>query len=68
MTARDFSDLFKGVVILRRVVEAAGISESAWYAAVNRERELTLDEHTRLREALKEHAREIATMAKDVKP
>lgn len=68
MTARDFSDLFKGVVILRRVVEGAGISESAWYAAVNRERELTLDEHIRLREALKEHAREIATMAKDVKP
>ena len=63
MTARDFTDLFKTLLPVRRVADAAGIKEATWYGAVTRDRALTADELTRLRAAVEAHADELRTMA-----
>ncbi|WP_420455747.1 hypothetical protein [Rubrivirga sp.] len=63
MTAREFSDLFKPYLPVRRVAEAAGFAENTWYTTVTRGRELTADELDRLRAAVEAHAEEVRGLA-----
>ena len=63
MTAREFSDLFKPFLPVRRIATDAGFKEGTWYTAVSHGRNLTADELTRLRAAVEAHADELRTMA-----
>lgn len=63
MTAREFSDLFKPLLPVRRVAESAGFLSNTWYTAVSRGRDLTDDELGRLRKAAEAHADDIRTLA-----
>ena len=63
MTAREFSDLFKPHLPIRRIAAAAGFREATFYMAVSRGRDLTADELVRLRAAVEAHADELRTMA-----
>ena len=67
MTAREFSDLFKPYVPVRRIAEAAGFREGTWYMAVTRDRNLTGDECTRLRAAVVAHGDALRTLAEQIK-
>ena len=67
MTARDFANRFKPYVVIGPLVEQAGWTQTAWYTAVSRDRELAPDELEKLREALREHARTINRLARSVK-
>ena len=64
MTARDFTNLFKPLLPVRTVAQAAGFKESTWYTTTTRGRDLTSDEITRLQAAAIEHAKEIEARAK----
>lgn len=66
MTARDFSDLFKPLLPVRTVAQAAGFKESTWYTTTTRGRELTPDEVARLKAAVEAHAAEIQRLAVDL--
>ena len=67
MTAKDFAEIFKPYLVVGQIVEKAGWSTSSWYAAVSRERELTSEEMSRLRQALRDHAKRIQQLAKRVR-
>ena len=67
MTAREFSDLFKPYVPVRRIAEAAGFREGTWYMAVTRDRILTEDERTRLQAAVIAHGDELRALASQMK-
>ena len=63
MTAREFTDLFKSLLPVRTVAQAAGFKESTWYTTTTRGRDLTGEEVQRLRAAALAHAAEIERRA-----
>lgn len=52
LTAREFSDTFKGEFVVRTLVKEAGINENTWYQAVRQHKELSPDQFQALQRAV----------------